>query len=100
MDSVIDLKDNIMSSSHLNCIPFKLIYEISVKTLPAFDTIRKSIRNSRKMVDVNVVNQIREVESYFSVRCKQSLKADVNQTSMDWHRESIMDKESTYAPII
>ena len=100
-DSVIDLKDNIMWSGHLNCIPFKLIYKIpALTTPPNFDAIRKSIRNSREMVNVNIVNQIRAVESYFSTKCEQSLEADVNQTSIDWSKESIMDKESMYAPII
>ena len=100
-DSIIDLKDNIMSSSHLNCLPFKLVYETpAITTPPNFEAIRKSIGNSKEMVDVNIVNQIKEVESFFSVQHEQSLEADVNQTSIDWRNESIMDKESTYAPII
>ena len=104
-DSVIDLKDNVMSSGHLNCLPFKLVYETTaITTPPNFEAIRKSIRksigNSQEMVDMNIVNQIKEVESFFSVHCEQSLEADVNQTSIDWRNESIMHKESTYAPII
>ena len=101
MDSVINLKDNVMSSGHLNCIPFKLIYKTpALTTPPNFNAIRKSIGNSHEMVDVNVVNQIRAVESYFSTKCKQSLEANMNQTSIDWRKMSIMDKESMYAPII
>ena len=100
-DSIIDLKDNVMSSGHLNCLPFKLVYETpAITTPPNFEAIRKSIGNSKEMVDVNIINQIKEVESFFSVQHTQSLEADVNQTSIDWRNESIMDKESTYAPII
>ena len=100
-DSVINLKDNVMSSGHLNCLPFKLVYETpTITTPPNFEAIRNSIGNSQEMVDVDIVNQIKEVKSFFSVHCEQSLEADVNQTSIDWHNKSIMDKESTYAPII
>ena len=97
-DSVTDLKDNVMSSGHLNCLPLKLIYKTpALTTPPDFEAIRKSIRksigSSQEMVDMKIVNQIREVESFFSVNCEQSLEADVNQTAIDWRKDQSWTKK-------
>ena len=91
-DSIINLKENIMSSNNLNCVLFILECKIpSLKYPPNFDAIKKSVGNSPEMVNLNIINQIPS---------QQYLETDISQTTMDWNNDLIMgEKESTYVQL-